>query len=32
MVRGINKGDIDKILMVSKQDRTRSDRFKLEKY
>ena len=31
-VKGINKGDIDKVLIISEQDRTRSNGFKLDKF
>ena len=30
-VKGFNKGDVGKILTISRQDRTRNNRFKLEK-
>ena len=31
-MKGINKGDIDKVLIISEQDRTRSNGFKLDKF
>ena len=30
-VKGINKGNINKVLKISSQDRTRGNRYKLEK-
>ena len=30
-VKGINKGNIDQVLEISSQDRTRGNRYKLEK-